>query len=611
MLLKIVFVTAAILAWPVCASTYSHLSEHSYWLKLGHYRPATLTDWKSEVDDAKFFISDVGRTDPHAELIATIEGFNGKSQTSAQTQALRCAYPARYNWLKNKIKNNWPALNCKELNTWQQTINPKSITLVFPTAFMNSPSSMFGHTLLRINAKDQNRDRELVAFAVNFAATPDSSDNAATYAYKGLVGQYPGKFTLMPYYRKVREYNDIESRDIWEYQLNFSEQEVNRILLHLWELQRATFDYYFIDENCSYQLLGLLQLANETLDLTADFPYQAIPADTVAALNRHQLLQSPNYRPAFGTRLHHYAQQLSSQELAAVRALIETGEFNQTKYTEERQAAMLEVAYEWLNFDFNDQGLSRKTIAPKLNSFLFQRSKIKTPTPFSQPVAPAVSPEQGHGSSRIGISHVESENYVSRTHFSYRLAYHDLLDHSAGYIPGAKISFLDLEASFSDFNESRIEQLYLIDAMSLAPDNAVFDSWSWNIRLGYDRQPANVKRQGRLFAQGGYGKSFGNPNHLFGYALASVEFNGGDINNEIESGVGTELGTVWQPNVNNKFALTSKLIWLMDAGTDHHSEINLAWNYSVSTNLAIRTSLNYQHWHTEEKQAKVNLYYYF
>ncbi|MEI8617212.1 DUF4105 domain-containing protein [Pseudoalteromonas sp. B193] len=84
-----------------------------------------------------------------------------------------------------------------------------------------------------IDAKDQTRHKELLAFAVNFAAEPDGSDNAAMYALKGLIGSYPGKFSLMPYYKKVREYNDLESRDIWEYKLNLSEPQVELILLHL------------------------------------------------------------------------------------------------------------------------------------------------------------------------------------------------------------------------------------------------------------------------------------------------------------------------------------------------------------------------------------------
>lgn len=587
------------------------LAKKSYWLQLGHYRSAILTEWKSEVDSEIFFLAKSGKTDPYAELLATVNNFNATGLTEIEANKLRCDFPARYTWLKSKIANNWPELNCTELNQWKEVMNPAGITLVFPTAFMNSPSSMFGHTLLRVDAKDQNRHRELVAFAINFAAQPDPEDNAAAYALKGLIGQYPGNFTVMPYYRKVREYNDIESRDIWEYKLNFTEEEVELILLHLWELQRATFDYYFIDENCSYQLLSLLQLANEELDLTSSFSFQAIPSDTVAVLKNNKLLQEPNYRPAFGTRLYHYAQQLSAQELASAQQLMKEGKFNNATYTIDRQAAILEMAYEWLNFDFNDQGLNRDNIAPRLKKLLYQRSKLKTSPPFSEPQKPPASPEQGHRSSRVGITAVNSNNYDNQIRLSYRLAYHDLLDHSLGYIPGAKISFFDLESSFSNNNKLRIEHLYLIDAMSLAPDNEVFNSWSWNMRLGYDRQPDINKQKSRYFTQGGYGKSFGDPNKLHSFILGSVEFNTGDITDNVEVGLGTEIGTVWQVNSHNKLALTGNMMWLIDSEVAQHSRVDLSWNWALQTNWALRSNINYKKWYSEETQAKLTLYYYF
>ena len=615
---KAILVTLAILSQPLFASfsPLTDLANHSYWLQLGHYRTATLSKFKSEVDDERFFLAKLGKTDPHAELLATLDAFNGKGLTAKQTSKIRCEFPARYTWLKNNTENNWPELNCPELNMWQKTLNPAGITLVFPTAFMNSPSSMFGHTLLRVDAKDQNRHRELVAFAVNFAALPDENDNAALYAFKGFVGKYPGTFTVMPYYRKVREYNDIESRDIWEYKLNLSEPEVHRILLHLWELQRATFDYYFIDENCSYQLLGLLQLANETLDLTSPFSFKAIPSDTVAALKQHDLLQSPNYRPAFGTRLYHYSQQLSDQEIGAVRQLIKTGKYEQSSYSEERQAAILEMAYEWLNFDFNDKGLNRDKIAPQLNKLLHQRSKLKVTTPFTQPQKPVASPEQGHSSSRAGITFVESKNGTRQLRLSYRLAYHDLLDNSDGYIPGANISFFDLETSFSQNAKPRVEHLYLVDAMSLAPDNEVFDSWSWNMRLGYDQQPSNKMRddnleQGRYFAQGGFGKSFGDPSKLHSFVLGSISVNNGDINDNLEVATGIEFGSIWQFNHENKLGITGQVMGLVDADVDYYSRVDLSWNWSVNTDWALRSNINYRKWYSEETQAKISVYYYF
>lgn len=608
--LAILFVLA-ILPLPLLADANTNLAKQPYWLQLGHYREAILTKWKSEIDSPQFFLAKLGKTDPHAELLATLNAFNGTNLSPEETNKMRCEYPARYTWLKSKITNNWPELNCTNLSQWQKTVNPAGITLVFPTAFMNNPSSMFGHTLLRIDAKDQNKNRALVAFAVNFAAQPDPTDNAATYAFKGLVGKYPGNFTVMPYYRKVREYNDIESRDIWEYKLNFSAQEIHRILLHLWELQKATFDYYFIDENCSYQLLSLLQLANENLDLTSSFNFQAIPSDTVVKLNNNHLLQQPNYRPSIGTRLFHYSSQLSAQELQSALDLVNNDIFDRSGYTAKQQAAILEMAYEWLNFNFNDQKLNRDGIAPRLKDLLYQRSKLNTSQPFTEPKKPIASPEQGHHSSRIGLTFANNKNTDNEISLSYRLAYHDLLDHSIGYIPGAKISFFDLQSSFTNSNKSRIEHLYLVDAMSLAPDNDIFDSWSWNIRLGYDRQPDIHKQSGRYFTQGGYGKSFGNPNNIHGFILGSVELNDGDITDNLEIGIGTELGAIWQINSLNKLAITGSIIKLIDSENAYHSKVDLSWNWAFKTNWALRSNINYSSWVTRDTQAKLTLYYYF
>jgi hypothetical protein len=75
----------------------------------------------------------------------------------------------------------------------------------------------------------------------------------------------------MPYYLKVREYSDLENRDIWEYELNLTPEEIDRLLMHAWELGPIHFDYYFFDENCAYHLLGLLEAARPDLTLTEGF----------------------------------------------------------------------------------------------------------------------------------------------------------------------------------------------------------------------------------------------------------------------------------------------------------------------------------------------------
>jgi hypothetical protein len=122
--------------------------------------------------------------------------------------------------------------------------------MIFPAAYLNSPSSMFGHTLLRIDqAGVQKSDKTaLLSYAINFGAYIEGSDNSILYAWKGLMGGYPGLFALVPYQEKLSEYRSLENRDLWEYRLNLTQEETARMVEHVWELKQIQFDYFFFDE---------------------------------------------------------------------------------------------------------------------------------------------------------------------------------------------------------------------------------------------------------------------------------------------------------------------------------------------------------------------------
>ncbi|WP_070965482.1 DUF4105 domain-containing protein [Vibrio sonorensis] len=585
------------------------LSENSYWHKLGHYLPASFGGVKSTIDSPSFFLSPAGKHDPKSELVATIDALYHKDPLIANDN--RCQYPARYTWLEAQQGRN-AKLNCPELNDWKTVLDPAGMTLVFPTAFMNNPSSMFGHTLLRVDAKDQTRHKELVAFAINFAAEPETDDNAALYAIKGLVGSYPGRFTVMPYYRKVREYNDIESRDIWEYKLKLSEQEVERVLLHLWEMQHAEFDYYFIDENCSYQLLSLIELAREELSLVADFPLHAIPSDTVETLANNDLLEEPSYREAFGTRLL-YQSEAISPDLFDAAVAAKNGQYpDKDDYTDQERAAILEFAYEWLNFELYDLGLERDPTAKRLTELLYQRSRIKVDSPFGDVPVPEVSPEKGHASARFGLGFQSNKFSNDKVTLEWRAAYHDLLDSQAGFIPGAQISFLDTQLTIDEESNTRLDRFYFLDAMALAPSNKVFDSLAWNIRFGYDRQPTENKMAGRWFGQGGFGKAWGESDGLHLYSLLSASVSGGELTNyDAVAGAGIEMGILYQVSDNHRVGLQGQYLALIDSPADQHAQAKASWHWTLDRNVAVRAEASYQHWHAEEVSGKITGYFYY
>ncbi len=76
-------------------------------------------------------------------------------------------------------------------------MNPQGITLVFPSAFMNNPASMFGHTFLRVDQKGQTEQTRILAYTINYAADVPPDEGPA-YPIKGIFGLYKGQFSTPP-----------------------------------------------------------------------------------------------------------------------------------------------------------------------------------------------------------------------------------------------------------------------------------------------------------------------------------------------------------------------------------------------------------------------------
>ena len=227
------------------------------WLALGHYRqPKFRTKWVSDVDDPSFFLAPTGATNPKAELRASIVALFTESPRAAQ---LRCQFPARWHWLQTRLNHfvTSTADGCEEFERWRDELGATAATLVFPAAYLDSPSSMFGHTLLTLNKSSELDQSQILSYSVSYAAKRNEDDSELSFIYRGLVGGYPGETAILPYYLKIREYSEIESRDIWEYRLRLNDEQILQIVRHLWEIKDLRIDYYFFSENCSFRLLAV------------------------------------------------------------------------------------------------------------------------------------------------------------------------------------------------------------------------------------------------------------------------------------------------------------------------------------------------------------------
>ena len=303
--------------------------------------------------------------------------------------------------------------------------------MIFPSAYMGNPASMFGHTFLRVDPKDQTEQTRILAYTINYAAEVPP-DAGIEFAYKGIFGGYQGGFSTIPYYLKVQEYLDIENRDIWEYRLNFSPKQIDRLLMHTWELGNAYFDYFFFKENCAYHILSLLEVADPSLRLTERFHFWTIPADTIRLLVQNQgLVGEVSYRPARSTQLKRKRETLSQEERQWIAQLVEDPVVSQHEeflaFSREEQASLLDVASDFLRYQSLTDPINLRSIrrAIALCWWSVVNEEYLLPRFRSTPLTP--SPEHGHESFRVGTGG-GWRNHEMFEEISFRAAYHDLLD---------------------------------------------------------------------------------------------------------------------------------------------------------------------------------------
>ncbi|MGZ9190552.1 MAG: DUF7843 domain-containing protein, partial [Nitrospira sp.] len=129
----------------------ARLADQREWHLLLHYRANLFGGYTSEQDEPGFFMSPNGKTDPEAELAATVTQFFSPDLVGRSKQPAQCAFVARYAWLKGQLSiddSRLPPMKCERFEQWYAGFDAQSISLIFPAAFMNNPASMFGHTFL-------------------------------------------------------------------------------------------------------------------------------------------------------------------------------------------------------------------------------------------------------------------------------------------------------------------------------------------------------------------------------------------------------------------------------------------------------------------------------
>jgi hypothetical protein len=519
------------------------------WEVLLHYTKTLTGGYQSRIDDPKFFLSPRGRTDRQAELAATLQEIFVPPLKDGDY--LACRFPARFEWLSSRLgidAARLPAYSCSERDKALSTVAGRSAVLVFPVGHINSPASMFGHTLIRIDGASKSN---LVSYAGNYAAATTDT-NGFVYAWKGLFGGYQGYYSLMPYYIKVKEYNDLEHRDMWEYRMKLSETEVQQMLNHIWELQGIKSSYYFLDENCSYNLLFLIEAARPGLHLTEKTGLFVLPTQTISIARDSGILEEPRYRPSQGTRIRNILALLDGNGQRLARDLAygvrDPDQLEASSLARTQKIAILDAAAEFEQFRLARKELTQDDFNKSYLKLLAQRSRQGAAPEglynFRQPPGP----ESGHPGSKValGAGLRRGEAYGA---LEIQPALHTLLDPDRGYLRGAQIKFLDTSLDYRIVPEElRVRSLHLVDILSLTPRDTFFKPMSWKVNTGLDSEALRNGKDYLIYRLNtGTGYAVSSFSGGIWYALGEIDVNAGaKLRAGVTVGPGLSAGAVEQ-----------------------------------------------------------------
>lgn len=587
------------------------LSEHPYWLKLLHMRTGWFGRKISDIDGKNFFLSPGGRTNPEAELEATLTSFFDPLPTHPEEQHSQCRFPERYHWLKSQLaisQNDIPEFSCVRFESWREKLAPQGVSLVFASYYMNNPASMYGHTFLRLNRKGKQDEAHLLDYTINFSANTGTT-NGLLFAVLGLTGGFRGVFSTEPYYMKVQKYNNLESRDLWEYTLNIDEAGMDRMVRHLWELGQTWSSYYFLNKNCSYQLLPLLEVARPDLNISELFTVRTIPLDTLRVVqNVPGFVTRTKFRSSHLRTMRVGRAELSDEEAQLAMDFTlrpETKPDDRLKVVApERKPKVLDAAYDFLRYKsgfYREQTERIKTIEHQILTMRNESPAGNAPPEIPMPDAP----ESAHGSGRVSFASGLTRG-SSFEEISYRGSLHDLEADPTGFTEGSELEMFHFRYRYDNTRgKGYLHQWTLVNVKSLTPWEAWVKPPSWGVKIGFDtardlnRNPENSVYFG-VGGRSGLTLRLPTSKRLLWYGLIEADSGvGGPFRKHYRLGFGGSSGLLLEPLKRWRVHLTGKYLRYGAGEIGSANILHLTQSVSITKNMELRLSAERQNHYQE------------
>lgn len=509
------------------------LWDHPVWRNLIHVEGKNN---QSVVLSDDFFLSPLGKINPEAELMATLDAFYGQAVNNKVDP--RCRFPARYYWLSQQLPIPQIDLRdpaCMNPQRWQDFDRITSISLLLVSGYWGNPASTFGHALLKVNSTSPEDPHDLFDLTVNYGAITPEHENPFRYIYKGLFGGYQGVFSDQYYYTQDLTYVRTEFRDIWDFELELTENEKTLLIFHLWEIMGMKFKYYFLKENCAFRLAGLVELILKE-GLSKDkkmwylpeemfFKLKDIDHDRMLKLG-HGLVRNVRYVPSSKRVLFYEITKLNSHERKIFKLIVnnDVGKIDEyLKFSSENEKIKILntlLAYEQFNLvssKRNDRSkiemIKDKILLARLQLPVQMDNKTKLP-PLESAVEGA---RPGYIGAGIGLGR-SGDSYLT-------LSWSGFNKESIGQnnLQGSEFALLNIRMGF--FQEEhqvfvdRFDLIRILNLETMPLDVIREGKYSWSARIGLDRLEVNNKFSYDGLGALGVGQTLRVNEQILGYVM--------------------------------------------------------------------------------------------
>lgn len=475
------------------------LFNHPQWRSLLHFdRVSMFSQPRSAVLDEAFFLSEDGRFNPEAELLATLAALRARPQQDERHA--RCIFPARALWLSQMTGEQWPEAACPDWEAWQTQHGDSEVGLMFASGYLGNPASFFGHLMLHLeqeskNASDVSLSR-LLDTSLNFGAEVPDGEGLVAYMSKGVFGGYEARYSHAPFYRNSTVYSEREMRDLWHYRLDLPPAKRELLVAHLFEVIGQDFDYLFLTQNCASRIARTLELVVDE-DLTPGHapwvaPETLVRAMSEASIDGQPLLKNAEHVPSRRLQTEWRYQALTSEEQRAIQSIwLDIEHLNLDaevlgQLPSKSQASVLDTLLSHLAF------LKQTGDGPDVTEAERRLLQARLALPSggqSLPPSELVALHEATPPALVRLEGIHNSHLGEAARLTLRPLQYDLLDSNTSRMPNAALEIGRTELALTD-NTLRLRRLALFHVTNLHARSLplpALPSVAWHASGGIER----------------------------------------------------------------------------------------------------------------------------